>query len=216
MRSVLSSLTLCAALCLAACAAVPPRPGGLTRWEQDRLQRLERGLAASPQRVRDARLERYLAQLLGRLDGAQPVRLYVLRGTSAQAELLGGAVLRLRTGLLAAVQDEDELAFVLAHELAHRQLDHLAARRGPGWDAMQAELAADRAAQERLVALGYRRSAGLALLQRIAGRAEPPASSLMQPRIEALRRWTTPGEALGPPARVPPALRPYRSTDDPE
>jgi predicted Zn-dependent protease len=207
---------LCAALCLAACAGVPSQPGELTRWERDRLDRIERGLAASPLRVRDASLERYLAHLLGRLDAAPPVRFYVLRGASVQADLLGGEVLRLRTGLLAGVRDEDELAFVLAHELSHRRLGHVAARRGPGWDAMQAELAADRAALERLVALGYRRSAGLALLQRIARQAGPPASSLLQSRIEALRESAAPGEAAGSSTGVPPALRPYRSTGDPE
>jgi beta-barrel assembly-enhancing protease len=156
--------------------------------ERAELQRREQHLRDSPHRVHDARLDAYLQRLLGRLDPQTPaLRIHILDRPEPQAELLGGEALVLRTGLFARTRDEDELAFVLAHELAHRTLAHVAARRRNDWDARAAELAADRAAASTSQRLGYRASAGPGLLRRLlASTRHEGAREMIEARIDAL------------------------------
>ena len=184
MRLRTSRLLLALATLLAGCAGGTHAPDGLSAWERARLERMEAALAASPARVHDARLLDYLERLLLRLAPATRPRLYVMDASAPQADLLGSRVLRLRTGLLAAVANEDELAFVLAHELAHDRLGHVEARRHAGWDAARAELEADAEAVRTLGRLGFRTGAPRALLQRLAARS--PAGERLEARIAAL------------------------------
>ena len=201
-----SRLLVGLATLLAGCAGAPRAPGDLTAWEAERIERLEAALAASPTRVRDPVLLDYLGELLRRLAPAGAPRLYVVEASAPQADLLGARVLRLRTGLLAAVANEDELAFVLAHELAHDALGHTQARRQAGWDATRAELEADAAAAQALARLGYQAGAGRALLRRLAGVL--PEHQQLGARIAAL-----PGLAVahtGATTAFRRALGPYR------
>jgi predicted Zn-dependent protease len=73
--------------------------------------------------------------------------------------------IRITSGMLDVVQHEDELAFIVAHELAHVDLGHgpsfLSGQRMKEWDA-------DMRAVELLVAAGYDADAGVRLLNRIA------------------------------------------------
>ncbi len=80
--------------------------------------------------VRDAEIESYLEELAGPLMAAagldaESVRLYVLRDPRINAGVAGGPNLFLNTGLLRATRSPEELAGVLAHELAHIQGGHL-------------------------------------------------------------------------------------------
>ena len=109
-------LGLALSLVLAGCATPPSGPDGLTRIEQAELQRRERQLHASPQRVRDARLEAYLQRLLMRLGNEAPaMRIHVLDRPTARADLLGGQVVLLHLGLLVETRNEAELAFSREH-----------------------------------------------------------------------------------------------------
>ena len=81
--------------------------------------------------VRDAEIESYLRELAGPLMAAagldaEGVRLYVVRDPRINAGVAGGPNLFLNTGLLRATRSPEELAGVLAHELAHIQGGHLA------------------------------------------------------------------------------------------
>lgn len=172
---------------LAACAG----PGaGLTRFEREQLERRERGLAMSTQRVHDPAVLGRLVHWVGRIEPGATLRLYVIEHPAPQAELIGNEVLLVRTGLLAAVRSDDELAFVLAHELAHRALGHVAARRTPGWDARGAERAADRWAAARLQALGLDPAAGRTVLARLLPGLPPPAQPPVRDRLDALEDGT--------------------------
>lgn len=197
---------------LSGCASAPPGKDGLTRLEQAELLRRERQLQASPGTVRDARLDAYLRRLLARLGPeAQSLRIHVVDRPGPQADLLGGQVLVLRTGLLAQVRDEDELAFVLAHELAHRRLAHVAARRRTEWDAPAAELAADRLAAQTLQGLGYRASAGSGLLRRLLlSTHDQQASALIRSRLAALPPAAAGTASFDPEFEA--AMAPYRTT----
>lgn len=171
---------------LAGCAA---SGSGLTAFEREQLERRERRLAMATQRVHDADTLARIASLLGRIDPAARSRLYVLDHPAPQAELIGGEVLLVRSGLLEAVRSEDELAFVLAHELAHGALGHVEARRAPGWDALAAEIAADEWACAALVRAGWRAQAGAELLGRMAAAIEDDAArALVERRREVLLR----------------------------
>jgi hypothetical protein len=115
------------------------------------------------------------------------MRIHVLDRPTPRADLLGGQVVVLHLGLLVRTRDEAELAFVLAHELAHRRLGHVAARRLADWDAQAAELAADRDAARTLQRLGYRVSAGSELLRRLLETSRSGAArELIEARIQAL------------------------------
>ena len=52
-------------------------------------------------------------------------RVYINRGTSVNARCYGNGVAAIDMGLLARLSSEDEVAFVLCHELAHQILDHV-------------------------------------------------------------------------------------------
>ncbi len=153
---------------LAACSASPPRPGAA--FERHALAQREREISGSAERRRDPEREANIRALLCRIhaDGCEGIRLYLLDRPAPVADLSADGVLRLNLGLLALIEAESELAFVLAHESAHRVLDHFARRRAPDWNLTRAEAEADAWAMHRLGELGLRRCAGAQLLRRIA------------------------------------------------
>ena len=167
---------------LAGCAA----QGGLTAWEAEQLDRRERAIAASTQRVFDAALDARIAGLVGRIAPGLAMRVYVVQAPAPQAEVIGGQVLLVRTGLLEAAASDDELAFVLAHELAHAALGHVAARREPAWDAEAGERAADAWALERTRRLGFDPAAAVNQLRRLARRLEGTDRASVEARAAAL------------------------------
>jgi hypothetical protein len=176
------------ALALGACTSAPSRPEGLWGWEQDALLRWEKSLASSAARLHDPALISYLEALALRLDPDRaPLRIYVLMQDSALAELRGNQALLLHSGLVLELRDEDELVFVLAHELAHRALGHLAARRGSGWNAAEAEREADASALGRIVPLGYDERAASTLVERLLQAATSPSTrDALASRLERL------------------------------
>lgn len=184
---LVAHLVLAAAL--SACASTPRDPGGLHRAEAETVRRIEARLEHSPRRVRDPALEAYIGRLLQRIEPRveHRPRVYLIDTPTPQADLVGAQVLRIGMGLLLAVQDEAELAFVLAHELAHARLDHIDARRRWRWDAAQAERDADQAAFAQMQSLGYRPDAGAGLLRRMLPAMPPKARASMQDRIDALQ-----------------------------
>jgi predicted Zn-dependent protease len=182
-------LACCLALAGTGCAPAPPAFEGLGAWQAEQLERREAEVSGAARRLRDVPLEAYVAELLATIEPrrAAALRLYLHDDRAPQAELINPAALLLRTGLLRAARDEDELMFVLAHELAHGELDHFAARRSAGWDAQGAELQADAWAAQALVRLGYRPAAGIDLLQRLQPEVAPADRDLVAQRIDALR-----------------------------
>lgn len=213
----LPALSLCLLLMLAACAPLPPADGALGRWESAELAQREARLRDSPQRIRDPALEAWLADLLRRIDPVHgpAVRLYLLDLSTPQADLIGERLLRLRLGLLLALRNEAELVFVLAHELAHRELGHVAARRRPGWDAESAECEADRATVTALYRLGYPPDTGVSFLSRMRALATQADDILaLDARIATLSNTPLPSENATPQVandRFERLLAPYRT-----
>lgn len=157
---------------LAACSASPPRPGAA--FERHALAQREREIAGSAERRRDPEREASIRALLCRIhaDGCEGIRLYLLDRPAPVADLSADGVLRINLSLFALIEGEDELAFVLAHESAHRVLDHFTQRRDRQWNLTRAEVAADAWAMRRLGQLGLPGCAGAQLLRRIAAARE--------------------------------------------
>lgn len=173
-------LRLSPLLLLAACAATPVEPpaGFVDRQLQHREAQVARGLAGA----RDPAAERTLHALACRIAPAQcaGLRVYVVDATGPKARAWRNGMLLVHGALFEHLDDEAELAFTLAHELAHLALLHWERPRDASL-----ELEADRWARERLDALGYRTDAGLTLLRRLAASGDGPAPQA-QARIRAL------------------------------
>jgi predicted Zn-dependent protease len=107
---------------------------------------------------RDAGLNAYVGRVGGRLLAAAGLRgadwrFAVLDSPEANAFVLPGREIVITRGMLALVNDEAELAVVLAHEIGHAVAGHGAARRAV--DRRAAELEADRLGMAYLAAAGY-------------------------------------------------------------
>lgn len=87
----------------------------------------ERALRDSKSVINDAKLNRYLHEVVCRTVGnsrCESVRIYILRDADFNASMAPNGMLLVNTGLLLRVRDEAELAAVLAHEFAHFELRH--------------------------------------------------------------------------------------------
>jgi predicted Zn-dependent protease len=119
---------------LAACSTPTPdlAPGAQPALESDeagfwmRMDRVERELASSGHVERDPELGRYLDQLACRLapDYCRGIRVYVVHSPEFNAFMGPNGVMQVWTGLLLRAQSEAQLAYVLAHEIAHYQRRH--------------------------------------------------------------------------------------------
>lgn len=203
-------------LFLVACAGLPPAEGPLRPWQVVELREHAARLRASSQYVEDAALYAYLREWMNRIDpvAANQLELFVLDLPATQADLVAGRLLRLRLGLLRVLQDEAELAFVLAHELGHVTLDHTAQQLSGELDPVAAELAADSVAQEALARLGMSPQAGVGLLLRLRDRDAAAADrAQLRQRLDALLPKVPqicPLVLGGDPNRFEAILAPYR------
>lgn len=146
----------------------------------------------------DPALQSYLTTVLRRVaDADQSLSVYVLADSQANAFIAPAGRIYVHLGLLLRIQDEAELALVLAHEAAHiheghpvthfrnrpsarrqlaarvpvlRKLLYAGQRAGFGQDL---EFAADEIALESLASSGYDTRAALRLYRRLAQEQEP-------------------------------------------
>jgi hypothetical protein len=204
---------------LGACAPLPPADGPLRPWQVAELDRQAERLERSPRTIRDPALVAWIVERLRLIDPEHgpTLRVFVLDDPATQADLVGGKLLRVRAGLLRELRDEPELLFVLAHEVAHRRLGHVAARESPNWDAIGAEIEADRVARQSLRSMGLAPDTGQALLQRLAaGLKRTEDLATIRRRIDALAspQPATPSDVDEPyrtdPARFAQLMSRYR------
>lgn len=160
----------------------------------------------APDALRDPPLERYLDQRLAAIAPAGPAAASVLvRAPGLRAEWREPGAILLSTDLLLRVVDDDELAFLLAHELGHARLGHVASASGAGMPDPALERQADRWARDRIAAMGHRDDAGVTLLQalatELAGDPErSPVRDAIESRLAAMRALPT---ARAPPDPAP-------------
>lgn len=114
---------------------------------------------------------------------ACPSHVHLARSAQRNAFADGRHVF-LTTGVLALLHNDDELAFIIAHEMAHNILGHAAVMRGPtvrrgiartlgesGRIVRETENAADTLGGELMIDAGYDPVAGAAILARLGGAA---------------------------------------------
>ena len=88
--------------------------------------KVEAQISTAPNRIKDTRLTKYIETVLCQLsaDYCQQVRIYVLESPEFNAHILPNGAFILLTGLLLRVDNESQLAYVLAHELGHYVSKH--------------------------------------------------------------------------------------------
>lgn len=196
---VAAAIVLAGALALSACSTTPVAS---TRFAMGAVEAHQ--LAQTYGLVRDPQLNSYLSEVLQRLIYAGRRGTPSWRVTTAQVQLLktplplavnaGGGFLALSTGLLRSLGSEAELAFVIAHELAHDQLSHLAQLENSlGADDLQRfELDADRFGAGLMALAGYDPRASLSglvhsygALGRTLGRPLPLSALERYPELES-------------------------------
>lgn len=175
--------------------AVPPEPDPAALFDAAHARDRADAVADLLQRARGVTLLRGGAQLTLPLTPlpACPSRVHLARSGQRNAFADGRHVL-LTTGMLGLLANDDELAFLIAHEMAHNVLGHAATMRDakPDRRAVRAlERAADALGAEMMLDAGYDPVAGAQLLTRVGGsdfgvtlfaRHEPVAA-----RLAALR-----------------------------
>ncbi len=147
----------------------------------------------------------YVQALGQRLSQVVPLdespRFWVVRNLEPMGFALGGGQFMISDGLLALVRDEAQLAAVLAHELAHQQLNHFCIRRShhtariPLGSVVQhfdlnLEIEADQHAAAVLGLAGFDPRAMSTVLQCLAERE--PSSTHLKIRIGELERGSNP------------------------
>jgi len=193
----------------------PPTAIAAERRLEDRRRRiaqsealLDRHLGTGPVRLRILRADADVELELQAEPGC-PIRARLANSTQLNAFSDGETVV-VTSRLLAFVDSDDELAIVLAHELAHNVLGHAAALRQAGVPrgflrrlgrnaAMlrQMEEDADRLAARLVAAAGFDPAAGIALWQRLERQPRGLRLFATHPGAgERARRWAAAVAAL--------------------
>ena len=99
-----------------------------TAFEQR--QEFLKSLLSDGQLMFGTELDQKVHEVFAQIESANPqvrkiANVYVLTNSSVNAINLGGGCILMCTGLLERVQNEDQLAFALCHELAHQFEDHV-------------------------------------------------------------------------------------------
>lgn len=94
------------------------------------MERVEQDLATSGDRIRDPELDAYLKDVACRVapEYCSATRVYVMRQPDFNASMAPNGMLVVWSGLLLRVQNESQLAAVLAHEVGHYQRRHTLSR----------------------------------------------------------------------------------------
>ncbi|MEM1383457.1 MAG: M48 family metalloprotease [Pseudomonadota bacterium] len=128
-------LALAFSLGLAACAA-PTAQNTETSLQQERQasEQVVRQLEEKNALMKDQRLNTYLRGVVNRVarerpPGSVPLKTYVVRDADVNAFTTGGGYLFFNAGMLAAMENEAQLASVAAHEIAHIDRGHVQAGR---------------------------------------------------------------------------------------
>lgn len=154
-------------------APLPPEPDLALPFDADRARRRADTVADLLQPARRVTLLRAGTTLEAALAPlpACPSRVHLARSGQRNA-FADGVHVFVTTGMLNDLRGDDELAFLIAHEMAHNVLGHAAIMRGakPDRRAVRAlESAADALGADLVLDAGYDPVAGAQLLTRIGG-----------------------------------------------
>jgi hypothetical protein len=109
-----------------------PAPGSVERGLWDEADQVEAALQRSPVLVRDPAVTGYVQDVACRVAGAYcgDIRVYVVENPAFNASMSPNGALVVWTGVLTRIRDDDELAVLIGHELAHYQQAHARGQAG--------------------------------------------------------------------------------------
>lgn len=144
-----AALVVAASLAFAGCQSTAVNTPQSIASERSQATQFVRQLEAKDALVEDAGLNTYVRGIVQRIAatrgaGGVPIRAYIIKDADVNAFTPGGGYLFVNAGLIAAMENEAQLAAVLAHEIGHIDLGHIQAqkvtRTGVGLGAMAAML----------------------------------------------------------------------------
>ncbi|MGR3783179.1 MAG: M48 family metalloprotease [Albimonas sp.] len=109
-----------------------PRPASAQQAERQQSQQLLAELQQKNMLVKGDRVNDYVDEITARINAVRPnnasrLRTYIIKDASANAFTSGAGYVFIHAGLLATMENEAQLAMVLAHEIAHEDLGHVSA-----------------------------------------------------------------------------------------
>ena len=133
MIRLLVPLLLIGTSMLGACAPNSQNTVLNIREEQARSQQIVRQMDAKQALIKDADLNSYVNGLVARLakhrpPGSVPLKVFLVKDADVNAFTTGGGYLFVNAGMLAAMENEAQLATVLAHEIGHIDRGHIQAQ----------------------------------------------------------------------------------------
>lgn len=130
IRSTVLALT--AAFAIGACAPTAQNTQQSLAQEQARSEQLVRELDSKGQIIKTRALNTYVRGVVSRVaavrpKGAVPIKTYIVKDANVNAFTTGGGYVFFNAGMLAALQNEAQVATVAAHEIAHIDRGHIQA-----------------------------------------------------------------------------------------
>ena len=127
-------LALATALAVSACAPTAQNTAQSLAQEQRAAAQFVQKLDQNGKLYKDSRLNGYLRGIMDRVakqrpPGSVPLRTYIVRDADVNAFTPGGGYVFFNAGMLAAMENEAQLAAVAAHEIAHIDRGHITAGR---------------------------------------------------------------------------------------
>ena len=131
-RSIM--LAVAASIAVSACAPTAQNTRLSLAQEQRNSANIVQRLDAKGAIIRDRSLNNYVNSVVRRVaaqrpPGAVPLRAYIVKDADVNAFTTGGGYLFYNAGMLAALENEAQLATVTAHEIAHIDRGHVQAGR---------------------------------------------------------------------------------------
>lgn len=133
LKMVLAGLMT--ALAITACAPTAQNTAQSLAQEQRAASQFVQKLDQQGKLIRDRRLNTYLSGIVEKISaqrprGSVPLRAYIVKDADVNAFTPGGGYVFFNAGMLAAMENEAQLASVTAHEIAHIDRGHIQAGRG--------------------------------------------------------------------------------------
>lgn len=131
----LTLAALLAAATVSACAPTAQNTAQSLAQEQQRSQKHVQDLDNKGQLIKDKTLNNYLRSIVSRVAparpaGSVPLKSYIIKNADVNAYTSGGGYIFFNAGLMAAMENEAQLASVVAHEIAHIDRGHIPASQG--------------------------------------------------------------------------------------
>ena len=126
------ALALATSLALAGCAPTAQNTPQSLAQERTQSQQLVEQLRSQGMLVEDPALNAYLDKVVNRIaqtrpPGSVPIKAYIVKDADVNAFTPGGGYLFVNAGLIAAMENEAQLATVVAHEMGHVDRGHIQA-----------------------------------------------------------------------------------------